>query len=299
MAQRKRTTLLLGLLLMISAQAQPARLKSSQKPHALSASSAPQLRKSDATEFAALAAIEKAVEEKRCRLRVPGAALVIVKDDRIIMLKGFGLRDVERRLPVTPETLFSIASCTKTFTALVTVISADEGKLSLDDSPKKFLPYFQLRDPEADAQVTLRDLLSHRTGVQAGSEAEEIWYPQNSREAAIKIGMQAKPTAKFRERFGYSNVMYLAAGEAIAKAQQTSWEELIASRIFNPLGMTASNFSIEAMQQAADFSNGYSGFRESSANCGRAYGLSKFAGSPKAHNWLRRGIRWCYQKSVR
>jgi CubicO group peptidase (beta-lactamase class C family) len=116
-----------------------------------------------------------------------------------------------------------------------------------------------LRDLEADAQVTLRDLLSHRTGVQAGSEEEEIWYLQNSREVAIKIGMRAKPTAKFRERFSYSNVMYLAAGEAIAKAQHTSWEELIANRIFNPLGMTASNFSIEAMQQAADFSNGYSG----------------------------------------
>jgi CubicO group peptidase (beta-lactamase class C family) len=66
-------------------------------------------------------------------------------------------------------------------------------------------------------------------------------------------------SAKFRERFSYSNVMYLAAGQAIAKAQHTSWEELIVSRIFNPLGMTASNFSIEAMQQAADFSNGYSG----------------------------------------
>jgi len=80
--------------------------------------------------------IEKAVEEKRQNLKVPGAALVIVKDDRVIFLKGFGFRDVEAKLPVTPETLFAVGSITKTFTALATVISADEGKLSLDDSPK-------------------------------------------------------------------------------------------------------------------------------------------------------------------
>jgi CubicO group peptidase (beta-lactamase class C family) len=205
----------------------------------------------------ALAAIEKAVEVNRRNLKVPGAALVIIKDDRVVLLKGFGVRDVEKGLPVTPETLFGIGSCTKTFTALAAVISADEGKLSLDDAPKKFLPYFKLRDAEADANATLRDLLSHRTGLERGGN-DDAWYgSERSREEVIKIGMQSSPTAKFREKGQYSNVMYIAAGEAIGKAQNTTWEELVASRIFKPLGMNASNCSRRLTQQAADFSWGY------------------------------------------
>jgi len=91
-------------------------------------------RVSESSELSAkLAAIEQSVEEKRWSLNVPGLALVIVKDDRVILLKGFGLRDVAAKLPVTPETLFAIGSCTKTFTALAAVISADEVKLSLDE----------------------------------------------------------------------------------------------------------------------------------------------------------------------
>jgi CubicO group peptidase (beta-lactamase class C family) len=206
---------------------------------------------------AKLAAIEKAVEEKRLSLNVPGAALVIVKDDRVVLLKGFGLRDVEARLPVTPETLFAIGSCTKTFTALAAVISADEGKLSLDDSPKMFLPYFKLRDPEADAQVTLRDLLSHRTGLKAHGNDDAWKDARHRREEVIRIAMQSKPTAKLREKYQYNNVMYIAAGEAVARAQNATWEEVITSRIFRPLGMSASNFSVSAMQQTAEFSRGY------------------------------------------
>ncbi len=204
-----------------------------------------------------LAAIEKAVEVNRRNLKVPGAALVIVKDDRVILLKGFGVRDVEKGLPVTPDTLFGIGSCTKTFTAMAAVISADEGKLSLDDAPKKFLPYFKLRDPEADANVTLRDLLCHRTGLEAHGN-DVAWYvSERSREEVIRIGMESKPTAKFREKGQYSNMMYIAAGEAIGKAHNSTWEAVVDSRIFKPLGMNASNCSRRITQQAAEFSWGY------------------------------------------
>jgi CubicO group peptidase (beta-lactamase class C family) len=205
----------------------------------------------------ALAAIEKAVEVNRRILKVPGAALFIVKDDRVVLLKGFGVRDVEKGLPVTPDTLFGIASCTKTFTAMAAVTSADEGKLSLDDSPKKFLPYFKLGDPEADAKVTLRDLLSHRTGLKDHGNDDAWIGSERSPEEVIKIGMQSQPTAKFREKGQYNNIMYIAAGEAIAKAQNSTWEEVVASRIFKPLGMNASNFSSRAMRQAEDFSWSY------------------------------------------
>src|SRR4051812_4680857 len=93
---------------------------------------------------ARLAAIEKAIEAKRQEYHIPGISLVIVKDDKVIYTKGFGLKDVEHNLPVTPDTLFAIGSSTKAFTGMAAVMSIDDGKLSLDDSPKQFLSYFQL-----------------------------------------------------------------------------------------------------------------------------------------------------------
>ena len=94
-----------------------------------------------ATDYSApLAAIEKALDDRRKQLGIPGISLVIVKDDQIIYLKGLGVKDFEKKLPVTPDTQFAIGSATKAFTSMLAAMSADEGKLSLDDSPKKFLP---------------------------------------------------------------------------------------------------------------------------------------------------------------
>jgi CubicO group peptidase (beta-lactamase class C family) len=203
-----------------------------------------------------LLVIEKAIEAARVAENVPGAAVVIVKDDSVILLKGFGFRDVEAKLPVIPRTLFAIGSCTKTFTAVAAAISTDQGKLSLDDSPKKFLPYFELRDPEANVKVTLRDLLSHRTGVPDDLEAG--WFERfPTCEELIRFAMQSKPAARFRKAFQYNNYMYLAAGEAIGRAHDASYEDVIARLIFAPLGMSRSNLSITVMQEAAEFSYGY------------------------------------------
>ena len=212
----------------------------------------------DMERFARVAAIEKAVEEQRQQLKVPGLSLVIVKDDQIVLMKGFGLRDVEHSLAVTPDTLFVLGSCTKAFTAMAVVVSQDEGKLSLDDSPKKFLSYFKLVDPEADANVTLRDLLCHRTGL--SYEGASIWENrERNREETIKAAMLAKATARFRKKFQYNNVMFTAAGEAMAKVQNSTGEEAISNCIFGPLRMTASSTSAKALQQASDFSFGYLG----------------------------------------
>jgi CubicO group peptidase (beta-lactamase class C family) len=134
-------------------------------------------------------------------------------------------------------------------------MSQDDGKLSLDDPPKKFLPYFSLRDKEADASVTLRDLLSHRTGL-AGTDI--AWYTGVlNREEVIRVAGRAKPSAKLREKFQYQNVMYSAAGEAVARAQGQTWENLISTRILKPLGMTKSVLSVREMQAAPDYSLGY------------------------------------------
>jgi CubicO group peptidase (beta-lactamase class C family) len=202
-----------------------------------------------------LAAIEKALDDKRKELGIPGLSLAIVKDDQIIYLKGLGFKDVDKKLPVTPDTRFAIGSATKAFTAMLAVMSADDGKLSLDDSPKKFLPYFTLRDPDAAAKITLRDLLSHRSGLNRTDLA--MVSGVFNREELIKVAGMAKPTAKLGEKFQYQNVMYSAAGEAVAQAQKSTWDKLIATRIFKPLGMKNSDTSAAAMQKSNDFSFGY------------------------------------------
>ncbi len=217
---------------------------------------AQQPTRATATDYTgALAAIEKSLEEKRKELGIPGMSLAIVKDDKVIYLKGLGVKDFERNIPVTPDTRFAIGSSTKAFTAMLAVMSADEGKLSLDDSPKKFLPYFTLRDEEAAAKITMRDLLSHRSGLNRTDLAMVTGVL--NREELIKVAGLAKPTAKLGEKFQYQNIMYAAAGEAVAKAQNSTWDELIAKRIFKPLGMNNSDTRIEDMQKSRDYSFGY------------------------------------------
>jgi CubicO group peptidase (beta-lactamase class C family) len=204
---------------------------------------------------AKLAAIEKVVEAKRQALGIPGVSLVIVKDDKVIYMKGLGYKDFEKKVPVTPDTLFAIGSSSKAFTAMLVAMAADEGKLSLDDAPKKFLPYFKLQDPEADAKITLRDLLSHSSGL---NRTDLAWVSGAlNREEVIRVAAQAKPTAKLREKFQYQNVMYAAAGEIVGRAEHSTWEKLIAQRIFKPLGMKGSDTSVPEMQKARDYSYGY------------------------------------------
>jgi CubicO group peptidase (beta-lactamase class C family) len=203
----------------------------------------------------ALTAIEKALDQKRQELGIPGLSLVIVKDDKVIYMKGLGVKDFERKLPVTPDTLFAIGSASKAFTGMLALMSADEGKLSLEDSPKKFLPYFKLRDADADAKITIRDLLSHRSGLNRTDLAMVTGVL--NRAELIQVAAMAKPTAKLGEKFQYQNVMYTAAGEAVAQAQHSTWDKLIETKIFQPLGMKNSDTTVQAMQKSRDFSFGY------------------------------------------
>src|SRR4030095_6147364 len=203
----------------------------------------------------ALAAIEMAIDARRKELGIPGLSLVIVKDDRVIYMKGLGLKDVDKKLPVTPDTLFAIGSASKAFTAMAAVMSADEGRLSLEDSPKKFLPYFTLRDQEAAAKITLRDLLAHRSGLNRTDLA--MVTNMLNREELIKVAGRAKPTNKLGEKFQYQNVRYAAAGEVVAKAQHSTWDRVMETKIFKPLGMKGSNTTAAAMQKTRDYSLGY------------------------------------------
>lgn len=202
-----------------------------------------------------LQTIEEKTEARRKELGIPGMSLVIVKDDQIIYVKGLGYKDFENKIAVTPDTQFAIGSATKAFTALSVLMSMDEGKLSLDDSPKKALPYFKMYDPETDKNITIRDLLCHSSGLNRTDLA--MITGKLNRAELIQVAAQAKPTAKLREKFQYQNIMFTAAGEIVANVQKKPWEKFVPNRIFAPLGMTNSSMSIDDMQKAKDYSFGY------------------------------------------
>jgi CubicO group peptidase (beta-lactamase class C family) len=202
-----------------------------------------------------LTAIEKALDAKRAEYGIPGCSLAIIEDDKVVLLKGYGLRDVANRKPVTPDTLFAIGSATKAFTAMSVMMLQDDGKLSLTDSPKKVLPYFKLRDPDADTKITLRDMMCHDSGL----PRTDIYWAGNrlNREEAIRVLADVKPTAKLGERFQYQNVMFAATGEIAARTAGMSYEKLIQKRILDPLGMKNTTLDVKRMQRSPDFSVGY------------------------------------------
>lgn len=235
-------------LTLLLALAVPAPVAALQGPAAGAQASAPSLE-------SRLAAIEKTIDEKRKELGIPGAALVVVKDDKVVYLKGLGYRNLEEKLPVTPDTLFAIGSATKAFVGLGVMMTADEGRLSLEDSPKKYLPYFRLRDPEADAKITVRNLLTHSSGL---NRTDLAWITGAlDRPEIIEVAALAKPTAKLGEKFQYQNVMYAAAGEIVGTLHKTSWERFTAERILAPLGMRHSNISVPETLASKDFSRAY------------------------------------------
>lgn len=183
--------------------------------------------------------------------KVPGAAVAIVKDQSVLYMKGFGVRELGKNEPVTPDTLFDIGSCTKAFTSAAIAILVDEGKMRWDGKVNEYIPFFHLRDPFADENVTLRDLLTHRTGVPA---TDFLWYvsPEASREQLIRRLAYAQPNAGFRTKFQYQNMMYVAAGVAVGEVAHGSWDDFVRSRIFQPLGMTNSDTSAIDAQKSPD-----------------------------------------------
>jgi CubicO group peptidase (beta-lactamase class C family) len=222
---------------------------------AQTAAQTPALQTADAGYAAGLAKIEEKVEARRKELGIPGMSLVIVKDDKVIYMKGLGYKDFDNKVPVTPDTQFAIGSATKAFTALSVLMSQDEGKLSLDDSPKKYLPYFKMYDPETDKNITIRDLLSHSSGLNRTDLA--MVTGKLNRSELIQVAAQARPTAKLREKFQYQNIMFTAGGEIVATVQKTPWEKFVPERILKPLGMNNTSMSMKEMEKVADKSFGY------------------------------------------
>jgi CubicO group peptidase (beta-lactamase class C family) len=188
--------------------------------------------------------------------KIPGLSVAIVHDGKVVYAKGFGYRDVEKKLPVTTDTLFAIGSVSKSFTSLVFGTLNDEGKVDWDKPVRAYLPAFQIDDPIATDHATPRDLLSHRTGL---ARYDLIWYSSNfNREDLVSRLKYLKSDRDFRSGYEYNNLMITAVGYLEGRVANSSWEDLVRSRIFEPLGMQKSNFSVTDSQKSSDFSQPYS-----------------------------------------
>jgi CubicO group peptidase (beta-lactamase class C family) len=194
--------------------------------------------------------IDAYIEKAMSDWRIPGLSIAVVKDDKIIYAKGYGVRETGKPERVNEQTLFPVGSITKSFTAAGVGLLVDEKKMAWDDAVTKYLPDFQLYDPTLTQSVTMRDLLAHRTGL---PRANGTLLSSYNRSETLRRMRFLKPAAPLRSAFTYNNQMYLAAGLALEKVAQTSWEEFIKQRFFAPLKMTASNLSIAALKSEKNF----------------------------------------------
>jgi CubicO group peptidase (beta-lactamase class C family) len=195
--------------------------------------------------------INKTMEE----WKVPGLAICIVKNGKVIFSEGLGFRDVKKGLKVTPQTLFAIGSCSKAFTATTMGILVDEGKLDWDKPVREYLPSFKLKDLFATERMTPRDLVCHRSGL---PRHDLMWYNSSAGRKEIFDRLRyLEPSKDFRTVFQYQNLMFMTAGYMVGQIMRTTWEEFVQERIFDPLGMNDSNFSVEDSKKAPDFALPY------------------------------------------
>jgi CubicO group peptidase (beta-lactamase class C family) len=173
---------------------------------------------------------------------VPGIALAIVKDDVVVVAKGYGVRKLGDPAPVDSKTLFGIASNTKAFTATALGLLVEEKKIEWDAPVVRYLPAFAMWDPFVTRELTVRDLLVHRSGLGLGA-GDLLWWPASTydrKEIARRLRF-IRPATSFRAAYAYDNVLYLVAGEVIETISGQSWEDFVKTRILDKLGMTGSN----------------------------------------------------------
>ncbi len=186
------------------------------------------------------------VRRLMARDHIPGVAVGIVERGHLVFARGFGYRDVAHRLPVTPDTLFPIGSCSKAFTATAVALLADEGKIALDKPVRTYLPDFSLEDPLASATLTTRDLLTHKSGL---PRHDLFWYQAPySREELYHRLRFLEPSGPPHAEWRYNSLMFVVAGRIVEKVSGESWESFVEDRILRPLDMRRTVLSAEAME---------------------------------------------------
>lgn len=168
----------------------------------------------------------------------PGMAIAVVKDDRVVLQKGYGLREIGKSEPIDENTQFAIASNSKAFTTAALSILIDEKKLGWDDKVSKYLPEFQMYDPWVTSELTIRDLVTHRVGL-ATFSGDLLWYETTyPTDEVLRRVRFLKPVSSFRTRYGYQNLMFIAAGKVVERVSGKPWCSFVSERILQPLGMT-------------------------------------------------------------
>ncbi len=192
---------------------------------------------------------------------VPGIGVAIVSGDKLVFAKGYGYRDLGKKLPYTTGTMQQIASNTKLFTAVAAGLLVDEGKLTWDEPVRKAVPAINFYNDQLDMTVTLRDMLAHRTGI---TRHDAIWYQADlSRKELFERTKYLEPSFPIRQTFLYNNLMYAAAGYIIELKSGKTWEEFVRERILVPLKMTRTSFSIADMLKQPEFAVPYNEKRDS------------------------------------
>jgi CubicO group peptidase (beta-lactamase class C family) len=191
-----------------------------------------------------LTELDTSIERAMSDWGVPGLAVAIVQNNAVVFAKGYGVRTRGDSAPVDERTVFAIASCTKAFTAATIAMLVDDGRVALDDPVTAYLPDFQLYDAYVTREITVRDILCHRSGLPKFG-GDLLWFGTTySRDEVLHRVRYLKPRAGFRSQFNYQNILYLAAGKIVEVLSGKSWGAFVRERIFTPLGMRSSTTSI-------------------------------------------------------
>jgi CubicO group peptidase (beta-lactamase class C family) len=204
-------------------------------------------------------AIDSLVERSMKAFDVPGIAVGIIKDGRLIHAKGYGVRSLNTRQPMDENTLFGIASNSKAFTAASLGILVDEGKIKWDDKVRDYIPEFKLYNPYVSEEFTIRDLLTHRSGMGLGA-GDLMFFPDSSdftlKEVVYNLRF-LKQTSGFRTKYDYDNNLYIVAGEVVARASGSSYDAFVTDRILRPLGMDKTATSFDRLTDPSNVIDGH------------------------------------------
>jgi CubicO group peptidase (beta-lactamase class C family) len=208
----------------------------------------------------------------------PGIGIGIVMGDKLVFAKGYGFRDYGKKLPYTTNTTQPIASNTKLFTAVAIGLLVEEGKLRWDEPIKQFVPTIRFYNDELDRSVTIRDMLSHRTGV---TRHDSIWYKSSFTRRELWDRLRyLEPAAPLRTKYLYNNLMYTAAGQVVEELSGKTWEQFVQQRIFDPLGMSHSTLTIEDNLKGPEPGVPYTERRDSTELYRRPYYTAEVAIAP-------------------
>jgi CubicO group peptidase (beta-lactamase class C family) len=184
------------------------------------------------------AAVDAAVEKARAEFAVPGVAVGIVKDGKLVFAKGYGVRRLGETVAVTPDTRFGIASNTKAFTTTALAMLVEEGKLDWNERVIRYLPWFQLSDPYVTREMRVRDLVTHKSGLGLGGGDLMAWLSDLPADSIVRKIRGLPPKTSFRSTYEYNNIMFAVAGQLIPAVTGEPWDAFVTRRILRPLGMT-------------------------------------------------------------